>query len=118
MTSSRENEIENFKLWMRKSKEAEKQNPERYLNNYDLEMDDTNVWMTQKTYDLLVRHCGIHRATEIPPGQHLGKLFVRNQRLMWFGIAEGDTAETAVFNSRLILIRPVNAQGPAHPPTY
>lgn len=118
MTSSREVDIENFQLWVRKSREAAKQNPERYLGNYDFEMDEDNVWMTQETYDVLVRHCGIHRATEIPSGQYLGKLFVRNQRLMWFGIARGNTDNTAAFNSRLILIRPNNVRGPAHPPTY
>lgn len=117
MTESRETQVENFQLWVRKSREAARKNPERYLGSYDFEMDETTVWMTQETYDALVRNCGIYNGT-IPTGQYLGKIFIRRGQLMWFGIAKENALNKIAFNSRMILIRPVNGMGPAHPPTY
>jgi len=107
----------NFQTWIRKSREAAKQNPERYLVNYDFEMDDKNVWMTKEEYDLLLRNVGAYNGT-IPTGQYCGKLFVRHRKLMWFGIAKEDALNKIALNERMILIRSHNERGPAHPPKY
>lgn len=109
--------VKNFQLWVRKSREAARHNPERYLGSYDFEMDEHNVWMTQETYDALVHNVGIYNGT-IPTGQYLGKMFIRGTRLMWFGLDKEDAIGKIKLNSRMILIRPVNAHGPAHPPTF
>jgi len=112
-----EEKVENFQIWIRKSREAARQNPERYLVNYDFEMDEKNVWMTKEEYDLLLRNVGAYNGT-IPTGQYCGKLFVRHRQLWWFGIAKGDALNKIQLNSRMILIRSHNERGPAHPPNY
>src|SRR3954447_9006601 len=69
-----ENKVKDFQIWIRKSREAAKRNPERYLVNYDFEMDEKNVWMTKEEYDLVLRNCGAYNGT-IPTGRYCGKLF-------------------------------------------
>lgn len=110
-----EDKVENFQLWIRKSREAAKKNPERYIGAYDLEYDDTTVWMTQETYDAIVKNCGIYNGT-VPTGQYCGKMFVRNGNIMWFGIDKDNALNNIRFNSRAILIK--NGSGPAFRPTH
>lgn len=112
-----DDKVRDFQIWIRKSREAAKKNPECYLVNYDFEMDEKNVWMTKEEYDLLLRNVGSYNGT-IPTGQYCGKLFVRHKKLMWYGIAKSNLVKKVQLNARIILIRSYNERGPAHPPKY
>lgn len=108
-----------LKRWIKLSREEERLAPERYLSYYldRVTCDDDHAWMTQNTYEEMIRNCGQYDGT-MPTGQFCGKIFMRRmlgvQHLVWFGIARKDPMNNVQFNTRQILIRP-NGNGPASP---
>lgn len=100
-----------LKKWIRRSREAENRDPNRFLSAYDLKFDSQHVWMTQSTYDAIVRNCGVYNGI-MPTAEYCGKIFLRNGKLMWFGINKEDPTNPIKINSRAILIKP-SGPGPA-----
>lgn len=93
-----------FKKWVRESREQQRRTPERYLAFYpELVMDEKSVMMTQNVLDRIERGCGRYEGT-LPTGNYLGKMFLRHGELWWIGISKEKPMTHCVWNSRKIVV--------------
>lgn len=67
-------------------------------------MDSEHVWMSEDTYEAIVRNCGHYEGT-LPVAEFNGKMFLRAGNLMWFSPDTEDSDNIAKINSRIILIK-------------
>lgn len=93
-----------LKNWVKRSREEEKRNPERYIASYpDLVMDDTHVLMTKEQLEKIRRECGRYDGT-YPTGVYLGKMFLRWDRLCWFTWSRSQPMTRTDIESRIIQV--------------
>lgn len=94
-----------LKSWIRFSREQERRSPERYISYYvdRVNCDDTFARMTQETYDEIESNCGRYDGTT-PTGEYCGKMFVRGDRLVWYGISKANPLTHVAWNVRKVLI--------------
>lgn len=106
-----------LKEWIVQSREMQRRFPGQYLASYagELGFDERHVWMTQEIYETILRNCGRYDAT-VPTGQYCGKMFIRGQKLVWFGIDKENPMTRVKWNTREILIKPSAGAGPTRRP--
>lgn len=90
--------------WIRKSREEQALAPDRYLISYpQLRCDKEHVYLTVDTLVAIEANCGRYDHT-FPTGEYLGKMFLRGQSLMWYGLHPTKARTHKVVNARKIAL--------------
>lgn len=104
-----------LKKWIRKSREEERQAPQRYLSYYRdrVVCDEETAYMAQETFDEIRNNCGQYDGTT-PTGEYCGKMFIRHGHLVWFGIDKTYPMFRIQWNFRKVIINALRVQDDQH----
>lgn len=94
-----------LKDWVTKSRKEAQYAPQLYLRFYpELVIGPRAVLMTKECYERIKHNCGVYNGS-IPTGQYLGKMFLRNGALCWFGIDKEHPMTHVMIQCRAIIFK-------------